>query len=144
MHDEIEACRFLFLRDLSEPEPNSLKIVVEQAKAGPPGDIEIAGKIVSGTQPLESDDSCRLFELCWSSYVAYSVLNESYTQEDKSEQWEGRLFRLYSKSHFRDYVARATFAGDEYPGPLRHWSLGCLWHIVDVIACTEPQINRLR
>jgi hypothetical protein len=145
VRDEIESCRFLFLRDLTEPEENTLRVVIEEAKAdGPPEDIEILGKIISGSRPIESDESCRLFELIWPSYVAYTVRNESYTSWDESEEWEGNLFRLYSKSEFRDYVSRGTFATDDYPGPLQHWSLVCLRHVVDVIACVEPEMRRLR
>jgi hypothetical protein len=143
MHDEIDSCRYLFLRDLREPQENSLRIVVEEAKAdGPPEDIEILGKVIRGTVAVESDETCRAFEITWSSYVAYSLRNESYTQWDESEQWQGRLFRLYSKSHFLDYVARATFASDTYPGPLRHWCLVCLLHLVDVVSSVEPELRR--
>src|SRR5436305_7065520 len=98
VRDEIDSCRFLFLRELSEPEENTLRVVVEEAKAnGPPEDIEILGKVISGTRPIESDDTCRLFELIWPSYVAYAVRNESYTSWDDAEEWEGKFFRLYSK-----------------------------------------------
>jgi hypothetical protein len=145
MRDEIDSCKYLYLRELWEPEENTLRIVVEEAKAeGPPEDIEILGKVISGTRAIESDESCRLFELVWSSYVAYCVRNESFTSWDDSEQWEGNLIRLYTKSHFRDYVGRDTFASDEYPGPLRHWCVLCLNHLVDVIACVEPEVQRLR
>jgi hypothetical protein len=145
MRDEIDDCKYLYLRELGEPEENTLRVVVEEAKAeGPPEDIEILGKIIRGTRPIESDDSCRLFELVWPCYVSYCVRNESYTSWDDTQVWEGRLFRVYSKSHFRDYVAKATFASDEYPGPLRHWCLLCLNHLVDVVGCVEPELRRLR
>jgi hypothetical protein len=145
MWNAIDSCRYLFLREIGEPEDNALRIVVEEAKAdGPPEDIEILGRIVRGTRTVESDESCKLFEVVWPSYVAYSIRNELFTAWDDSERWEGRLFRIYSQSHFRDYVARATFASDQYPGPLRHWELLCLNHIVDVIACVEPEVQRLR
>jgi hypothetical protein len=118
--------------------------VVEEAKAdGPPEDITIAGKIISGTRSIESGDSCRLFELLWPSYIAYGVRNESYTSWDELEVFEGRMLREYSVSHFRNYVAKGTFASNDYPGPLRHWCLLCLNHLVDVIGCDEPEIRLL-
>jgi hypothetical protein len=145
MRDDIDDCNYLYLRELGEPEENVLRIIVEEARAsGPPEDIEILGKVISGTRPIESDESCRLFEFIWPSYVAYSVCNELYTSWDDTEVWEGRLFRVYSKSHFRDYVAKATFASDDYPGPLHHWCLVCLNHVVDIIACVEPTVSQLR
>jgi hypothetical protein len=145
MRDAINACKYVFLRECSEPEDNKLLIVVEEAKAdGPPEDIEILGKVIKNTVPIVSDPSCQLFELFWPSYVAYGVRNESFTTWDDTEVFEGRIFRVYTKSPFRDYVSRATFASDEYPGPLKHWGLACENHIVDVIGCVEPELRRLR
>jgi len=142
MHTEIDSCKWLFLRELSEPEENSLRVVVEEARAdGPPEDIVILGKLIRGTRPIESVEGCRLFELVWPSYVAYSVRNESFTSWDDSEQWEGKLFRRYSKFHFLDFVARGTLATEQYPGPLRHWCLVCFRHIVDVVGCEEPELR---
>ena len=145
MRDEIDACKYLFLREIGEPDENELRVVVEEAKAdGPPEDRKILGHVIHGTRAIESDESSRLFELVWPSYVAYCVRNESYTSWDDSEAWEGTLFRLYSKSHFRDYIAAGTCASDDYPGPLQHWSLVCLRHIIDVVGSVEPKVRRLR
>jgi len=143
MHEAIDSCKWIFLRELGEPEENSLRLVIEEAKAdNPPEDIEVwPGKVISGTRAIESDWSCRAFELVWSSYVSYSVRNESFCVQDNEEVWEGRLFCLYSKSHFLDYVGRATFATADYPGPLRHWGVNCLDHIVDVVSTVEPQVR---
>jgi hypothetical protein len=146
MRDEIDDCRWIYLRELGEPEENALRLVIEEAKAdGPPEDIEVLpGKVISGTLAIESDDSCRVFELVWPTYVCYSVRNESFCTMDKAEAWEGRLFCLYSKSHFLDYVSRATFASADYPGPLRHWGVNCLNHIIDVVSVSEPKVRRVR
>ena len=38
-----------------------------------------------------------------------------------SEQYEGIRFRIYSKSHFIDYMALESFASDDYPGPTQHY-----------------------
>lgn len=146
MPSEIESCKWLFLRQLEEPEENSLRLVVEEAKAdGSPEDIEVSpGKFIKGTVPIESDSSCRLFEIIWPFYVAYTVRNESYTSWDDTEQWDGRLFRVYSKSHFRDFVSIGTFANNEYPGPLQHWCVLCLRHLVDVVSHVEPVVRKLK
>jgi hypothetical protein len=32
MHEELDSCRYLYLRELSEPEDNSLRLVVEEAR----------------------------------------------------------------------------------------------------------------
>ena len=146
MREAIDACRWVFLREIGEPQDNSLRIVIEEAKAdGPPKDIGILqGNVISGTRPIESDASSRAFALLWPSHVAYAVRNEAFCMLDGEELWEGRLFCLYSKSHFLDYVARATFASADYPGSLRHWGINCLNHIVDVVSAADPQIWEIK
>ena len=143
MRDEIDSCKFVYLRYLGEPEDNALRIVIEEAKAdGPAQDVEVLpGHVLSGSRAIESDETCRTFELFWSSYVAYSVRNESFCTLDNSEVHEGRLFCVYSKSHFLDYVSRATFAREDYPGPLQHWGINCLNHVIDVVFTKEPTVR---
>ena len=72
MHEAIEDCEWIFLREIGEPSDNVLRLVIEEAKADdPPEDIEILpGKVIRGTRAVESDASCRAFELVWSSYVS--------------------------------------------------------------------------
>ena len=113
-------------------------------RTAPPEDLEILGRMISGTWPVASDESCQLFELVWTSYVTNSVRNESFGSCDDAEDWEGKLFRIYRKSHLRDVVSRGTFATDAYSGPLRHRRWLCLNRLVDVVAFAEPKVRRLR
>jgi hypothetical protein len=62
-------------------------------------------------------------------------------QSDDAEHREGRLFCLYLKSHFLDYVARATV--DLYSGTLRHWGIICGDHVVDAVTTDDPQCRRV-
>ena len=71
--------------------------------------------------------------------------NESYVGVDRSEQAAmGQKFQILTKSHFIDYVSRATFASQEYPGPMTHYRIICEGYVVDVIATVAPDITRLR
>lgn len=142
----IDECKWIYLRQIEELEVNSLLLVIEEAKAdGLPKDIELAtGYVIRGLKTIESDASCRTFEVVWTSYVAYSVRNESFCILDEEEVWEGRLFCLYSKSHFLDYVARSTFANIDYPGPLQHWGINCEDHVLDVVSTVEPQVREIK
>lgn len=146
MREAIDSCKWIYLREIGEPEENALRLVIEEAKADdPPEDIEVLpGKVIRGTRAIKSDVTCRAFELVWPSYVAYSIRNESFCTLDKEEVWEGRLLCRYSKSHFLDYLARATVASADYPGPLRHWGVNCLNHIVDVVSTVEPEVREIK
>jgi hypothetical protein len=135
---EIDDCKDLYLDTLSEPRDNVLKAVVLEARSATiasPAHLPI-----TNISPIEHTQGCRVFEITWDSYIAYSVRNESYAQSG-SDAFEGHLFRLCSKSHFLDYVASATIATSDYPGPFRHWSISCLNHVVDVVSQVEPIIS---
>jgi hypothetical protein len=143
--DDVESCKYLYLRELSEPQDLSLRIVLEEAKPNSPiADIEINRVAVSGRRLIESDLTCRLFELTWRSYVSYCVRNELFSRMIDGDVWQGRLFRTYSKSQFLDHVRRATVACDNYPGPLQHWGISCLNHVIDVVSANEPLVRRIR
>jgi hypothetical protein len=135
----------LFLRALDEWEPNALRLVIEEAR--PMGDLhdtQVAGVTITDCRTVDSDESCRAYEVRFDLYVAYSVLNESFATADKSEKYEGRLFRLYTVSRFLDFVRSTTWGDDDYPGPIRHYEVVCLDHIIDVATAKEPVIRLIR
>jgi hypothetical protein len=140
---EIDSCECLYLRSLSEPQDNSLRLILQEAGASPMEmTVRIGDVDFKGLRPIESTASSRTFEVLWRRYVAYAVLNESFTGGDtQHEVFSGRLLRIYKQSQFLDYVQSATFAGPEYPGPLTHIRVLCLNHIVDVIAVDLPSIT---
>jgi hypothetical protein len=106
---EIDSCSFLFLRE------------IEEGQAGPiPVSIEVGDTAITDCHAVSSTEQSRMFEVVWNRYVAYSVRNESFVAFDHSEVAHGSRFRVYSKSHFLDFVRSATFATEEYPGPRLH------------------------
>lgn len=142
---EIESCKYVYLRELSEPSDNSLRLVAEEARvASEKEPVQLPGINLSG-MPIISDDKCRLFELVWTSYIAYSVVNESFAMVDETEKIEsGRILRAYSQSKFLEYVKVATLASQDYPGPYNHLQLVCLNHVINVASTTIPEIRILR
>src|SRR5690349_15082531 len=124
----LNSCEYLYLREISEPEDNTLSLRIEEAATSPALiSKEIAGVTFSDLRAIVSTEQCRLFELRWRSYIAYSVRNESYAVSDSYElvEW-GKLVCLFSKSRFLDFVGHSTFATNEYPGPLFHLGVMCL------------------
>jgi hypothetical protein len=120
LHSEIDSCKYLYLRELGEPRDNQLRVVVEEAGTDPtPQSRTIAGVAFTELHPIESNENSRLFEITWEHYIAYNVMNESYARVDDYDVAEsGKLMRIYSKSHFLDYLALASIASKDYPGPL--------------------------
>jgi hypothetical protein len=143
--DQINRHTYLLLAEIGEPNDNVLRLVIEEARASDlVEDVVIGDVTIPDTRAIISDDLCFAYEIIFGSYVSYSVRNESYTPEDRSEEFTGRLFRSYTRSRFRDYVSVATFATDDYPGKLIHYEVVCENHIVDIVSIEEPEISVIR
>jgi hypothetical protein len=142
---EINECRSLFLADVQDLGRDGIRVVIaEGLPAGPAAPIEVAGTIIPDCTPIEATDQSRIFEIVWRCYVGYSVLNESYAAVHDFEQYDGTRFRIYSKSHFIDYMSLASFASDGYPGPTQHYCVACEDHILHVLSTEHPTVKRLR
>ena len=147
--DSLNSAEYLYFRELSEPRDNALRLVVQEAIVNAAGSVRShpefpeVRKIVTDVLPIESTDECRNFELIWRRYVAYLVTEEcagscgSYDDE----VFSGKLFRVYTKSHFLEHLARDTGAHSE---PVLHYKLTCLNHLIDVAAYAPPEVTQLR
>jgi len=144
--DSLNSVKYLFLRHLSEPRDNSLRLVVEEAvvnrltPAIVPGDHPELDEILKGAWPIESVEGCKTFELTWDRYAAYLVTEELIGSNGSydDEIYSGNLLRVYTKSHFLDYLARDTGGHLE---PVQHYKLICLNHLVDIGSYAPPAIR---
>jgi len=116
-----------------------------ELESGPPDPaLEGLGRLATGNHPIVADERSAEYEIHFEDYIAYAVLNESFTVHDESEKFEGRLFRIYSESKFLEYIAAGTIATDDYPGPFKHHGIACLNHIIEVASMEPPTITLLR
>src|SRR5262249_22193857 len=148
---QLNSVQYLYLRKLSEPSDNSLKLVVEEAVVNRSGlagpefrELPELAAVLKDASPIESVEGCRIFELHWKHYAAYLVTEELVGSNAANgyhdERYTGRLLRVYSRSHFLDHLARDTGGHIE---PLHHYKLVCLNHLIDVAAYTPPDISVL-
>jgi hypothetical protein len=137
--------RHLYLTEIHEPEDNVLKLVIAEGKvSGPRETIRVGSLEIKDAGHIVVADDSSIYEIIFDQYIAYSVRNESYTQLDEEEEFEGRLACIYTKSKFLDYVRASTFASDDFPGPLKHYGFNCLNHIVDIVSMSPPNIAEWR
>jgi hypothetical protein len=131
--------QYLYLRSSSEPSDNSLRVVVEEATSGPRAALPGDGSM-SQYRPIESPETCRMFELYWKHYVAYLVTEECVGSCGKydDEVYTGKLLRYYTRSHFLDHLARDT--GGHFKA-MRHYKLICLNHLIDIASEDTPEIG---
>ena len=143
--EQINRHKYLYLAEIGEPSDNVLRLVIEQATTSvEEHNLEIGETIISGLRNIISDETCFVYEIIFESYIAYSVLNESYARVDESEIFTGNLLRLYSKSNFLDYLKLATFAAEDYPGKFEHYEIVGLNHVIEVASVDNPQVSILR
>jgi len=141
---EIDDCGFLFLTDLREGSHNSLHVQVAEGRpVGSPKPIRVAGTEIPDCTAIEITGESRMFEIVWDNYVGYSVLNESYATPGDEYPGEGNRFRTYSKSRFMQFIRQSTFACEDYPGPMRHYCVGCEDHIVNVVSVDPPTVRKI-
>ena len=97
--------RVVVLAEIKETGRNSLKlVVVEGLPVGEPKSIRLGGVVIPDCASIEATDRSRIFELVWTHYVGYAVLNESFASVNDDELYVVRRFRVYSKSRFLDYM----------------------------------------
>jgi len=146
--DSLNSVKYLFLREISEPKDNSLRIVVQEPVVNRLGIVPSAPEhpelavLLKDSWPIESVDGCKTFELYWKRYVAYLVTEEMIGScgDNKDEIYSGNRFSIYTKSHFLDHLARNTGAHTE---PIQHFKLSCENHLIDIASYEVPAI-RLR
>jgi hypothetical protein len=143
--EQIDECDWLFLAEIEELDGNGLRLLVKEGRrAGQSQDVHVAGQVIHDCTPIAVTDESAAFEIVWEHYVAYCVLNESFAFPPNGEEvYTGKRLRIYSKSRFRQYVSRSTFATDEYPGPMQHYEVCCEDHIVNVISTGVPRANQI-
>jgi len=141
----------LFLRLIADDVDNELTVVVQEAILGDKGsepeeDYDIPGlkEVLKGSRPIISDETCFFYQLYWPSYIAYHVSNESYANADPKEKFSGKFLRKYSNSTYLDFLSKATFASQDYPGPFAHWGVITESHIIDVASVDAPKITRIK
>ena len=143
--EQIDRHKYLYLTEIGELDVNVLRVVIEEAKAiDEAREIGVGDTKITGLKPIVSDETCQKYEIIFGSYVAYCVRNESYTVLDEYEEFTGRLFNIYSKSRFLDYVQAATIASEDYPGKFTDYGINCLDHILDVISVDAPEIEIIK
>lgn len=134
----------LYITEIGEPSDNELRVVVTEGLLGEATTMGVAGVNLGEVRPIAITEKSRSFEVYWDNYVAYAVRNESFWKAEKGEPSLVNNLERRFDSAFQRYVFETTFADDEYPGRLEHWSLSTLNHIVDVISVGPPDVASVK
>lgn len=143
-YHSLMSIKYIEFYGLTEPATNSLRMYFARCKVSDtPEDLIIGDKIIKGTYQITVDMDLPILQMDFESYIAYSITNESFTSWDDYEIFDGKAFRIYTKSRYLDFIKEHTFAhqvcGDVYPH-LTHYGIVCLNHIVNIVSTTAPSI----
>lgn len=143
--EELNKCRYLFLKELVEPNRNVLRIRAIEGKVSKTTvPLQIAGKSLGKAYPVEIGSDSARYELTWNSYVLYQVMNEMFgLPEPSTDGILGRLASVYRSSSLLDFVTRHSGASNDSPTKLLHFSILCADHLVDVISTDRPACLRI-
>jgi hypothetical protein len=140
--DEINSLDYLFLVGLKEPADNKLVIEVKEGTIGDSEEGLLIGKTEIGpVRSITFEGAGKTFNFYFESYISYAVLNESFTMLNEEEERIGRLFCIYSKSNFIDYVRVDSIAEIVMERQAKHFAINCLRHVINIVSFDDPIIT---
>lgn len=140
---EIESAKYYFITGINEPEDNSLEfelicgIVSEKGE-----DVFVGNHNLGPARPILMNEDCK-YKIKFDTYIGYAVLDESYA-EKLGDTFTGHNPRVYTCSHFLDYIKASTFASKDYPGEFKHYAFVSENHVLNVAAQYEPDIEKVK
>lgn len=138
--NEINAHKYIYLGFIGEPKDNSLRLIIEEAAVESSYGPVAAEEFELGGSGISVSDKSRVYEINFDTCIGYSVLDESFALPNDDEIFKGRIFCVYEKSVYLEFLKKASFACEDHPGPFIHYGFNCLNHIVDVASTHEPRI----
>ena len=131
----------IYLDQIFETIDNHLRLIFNRSKTSDIAETITIGEIeIKDSYSIDIDGTKPQIQMDFEWYIGYSVRNESYTVWDDYEEFDGKIFRIFSKSRYLDFISISTIATEEYPGPYKHYGMSCLNHVIDVVSNTDPII----
>jgi hypothetical protein len=140
---EIKPAKYYFITEIKEPEDNSLEfklicgIVSKKEQV-----VSVGNQNLGPVRPILMNEDYK-YKITFDSYIGYSVLDESYADK-LGDDFTGHNPRIYSNSNFLDYIKTDTFATKDYPGEFKHYAFLSENHVLNVVAESEPEIEKIK
>lgn len=143
-YNDLMELKDVFFFGLTEPEVNVLRLYFSRSKINDtPEPLIVGEKEFGDSYSINIDKNSPIIQIDFHTYIAYSIRNESFTSWDDYEEFEGKIFRIYKKSRYLDFISVGTFATEDFPGSFKHYGISCLDHIVDIVSISEPVVTEV-
>jgi hypothetical protein len=105
-------------------------------------ELQIGDHTICGLRPIAVSDQSRLFEIRFPGFVAWQVVDESFTAFDEYEMRDDtRALQTLSRSRYLDYVKENHGWYEDVIGPAKHYRLWTEREVVDVVAYEIPIVR---
>ncbi|ASR46573.1 hypothetical protein B4V02_07735 [Paenibacillus kribbensis] len=143
-YSDLSNLKDIYLDQIFETRDNHLRLLFSRSKTNRVAETMTIGNIeINESYSIDIDVTLPQIQMDFEWYIGYSIRNESYTVWDDYEQFDGKIFRIYSKSRYLDFIKTSTIATGDYPGPYKHYGISCLNHIIDIVSTSDPIITEV-
>ena len=122
---------------------DELRVIVREVfRSEAPQDLRVSEAVTWEVYPLEVTEASRRFAIRFPHFVAWQVVDESFTTFDDCEECDGMGFlQILERSKYFDYVKANHGWFTDVVGPARHYRLWTEDEVIDVVGCQSPVIE---
>jgi hypothetical protein len=141
MRTILEEAKTWFLHSLSYHEKLTITLI-EGMVDTESEEVQTRNIIVHGEYRINILPASRVVSIQFSQYVAWQVVNESFTAFDEYEQRDDTSFlQMLGRSKYLDYVNDNHGWYADIIGTGKHYRIWTEDEVIDVVTCTEPVIT---
>ena len=122
---------YISFEQIVEPRTKEVRLRIFVKKAKNPTDLLIFP---------HADSKATTLQLDFQNYVTYSVIYDEFTSKDEDALYQGDSFRIYHESELLNSIKQKFILPDK---KLKHFSLACIEHKVDILSYYEPIISKV-
>jgi len=130
-----------FLDDLSYKDELTITLI-EGILRSEPENIKILNSVIRDAYPIDILPTSRQVLIRFSQFVAWQVVDESFTSFDEYEQRDDKGFiQILARSKYFDYVNTSHGWYPDIIGTGKHYRIWTCDEVIDIVSCTEPIIE---
>ncbi|MFA7237103.1 MAG: hypothetical protein WC058_09580 [Phycisphaeraceae bacterium] len=141
LRTELDGARMWLLRKVVYQDDLCL-FLAEMFAGNPMEDRRLGNCVIEGRRKIEPREDSRHFIVRFPQFVAWQVVDETYTTKDDYEQCDDTgVLQILSRSKYLDYIKSSHGWFEATLGPAKQYRVCTANEIVDVVACQSPTVG---